>query len=91
MDENASRLADCFLAVFPDISADEIAHASSASVQSWDSVATVTLLAIVEEEFGIEIEVKELARFVSFGGILSFLGEIERQRAQSSYDEGVAR
>lgn len=67
MDEHQMRLTRCFLAVFPELSANEIVKAASTSVQNWDSVAGVALLAEVEEEFGINIEVDDLARFNSFG------------------------
>jgi acyl carrier protein len=77
MDDNQVRLAGCFLEVFPELSSDKIAEASSISVQNWDSVAGVTLLAAVEEEFGIIIEDDDLARFNSFKGFLSYLQEIE--------------
>jgi acyl carrier protein len=84
MDEKEIRLAECFLAVFPELSTDEVTKACSTSVQSWDSVAGVTLLAVVEEEFGISIEVEDLARFDSFKGILSYLQEAGRRRQRSS-------
>jgi acyl carrier protein len=73
MNEQERRLAGCFLAVFPDLATNDVAQASTASLQSWDSVANVTLLAVVEEEFGISIEVDDLAKFDSFKGILDYL------------------
>ncbi|HEY5213722.1 MAG TPA: acyl carrier protein [Acidobacteriaceae bacterium] len=85
MDEQQTRLAGCFLAVFPELSSDRIMEASSISVQNWDSVAGVTLLTVVEEEFGIDIEDDDLARFNSFKGFLSYLQETENG-GQSSGD-----
>lgn len=76
MDENQVRLTNCFQAVFPDLSIDQIHFASSGTVVDWDSVATVTLLAVVEEEFGITIETEDPARFDSFEGLLSHLHEV---------------
>jgi acyl carrier protein len=73
MDEKQMRLAGCFLAVFPELSSDRIMEASSISVQNWDSVAGVTLLTVVEEEFGIIIEDDDFARFNSFKGFLNYL------------------
>jgi acyl carrier protein len=73
MDEKQARLAGCFSAVFPELSADEITKASTTSVQNWDSVAGVTLLAVVEEDFGISIEIDDLTKFDSFAGFLSYL------------------
>jgi acyl carrier protein len=85
MDDKQIRLAGCFLAVFPELSTDRITESSSISVKNWDSVAGVTLLAVVEEEFGITIEANDLARFNSFNGFLKYLEEIE-SCGQNSYD-----
>jgi len=60
------RLANCFQTVFPDLSPEEIPRASSASVATWDSLATVTLVAVIEEEFGITIVPEEYEYMVSF-------------------------
>ena len=87
MDEQQRRLANCFCAVFPELSSEEIIHASSATVQSWDSVAVVTLLTVIEEEFGISIEEDDPAKFDSFPRILSYLQEAER-KSQSPSDVG---
>lgn len=80
MDDQQRRLANCFSAVFPELSSNEIIEASSATVQSWDSVAVVTLLAVIEEEFRISIEEEDLAKFDSFQRILSYLQQARRQR-----------
>jgi acyl carrier protein len=77
MDDRQMRLAECFLAVFPELNTDEITEANSDSVQNWDSVAGVALLAAVEEEFGISIEVDDLTRFNSFKGFVDYLKEVE--------------
>ena len=84
MDEMQVRLAGCFASVFPDLSANEVTEASSASVQNWDSVAGVALLSVVEEEFGISIEIDDLARFNSFKGFLNYLKEVEKDRPISA-------
>jgi len=78
MDEMEKRLAACFSTVLPELPLEEISQASAASVESWDSVATVTLLAVVEEEFGITIGDEEPARFDSFKNILAYLQETVR-------------
>jgi len=79
MDEQVERLANCFGAVFPELSRAEILHASPATVATWDSVAVVTLLTIIEEEFGISIEEDDPAKFDSFDRILSYLQEADRK------------
>jgi len=73
MDVMEQKLVSCFSAVLPELSVDDITHARAASVAGWDSVATVSLLAIVEDEFGIAIEVDDLSQFDSFQGILGYL------------------
>lgn len=80
MYEKKVRLAGCFLAVFPELSAGEIAGASAVSMGNWDSAASVALLAAVEEEFGINIEIDDFARFNSFKGFLEYLQEEEDGR-----------
>ncbi len=60
------RLINCFGTVFPDLSRDEIPLASSTSVASWDSLATVTLVSIIEEEFGMVITPEDYEYMVSF-------------------------
>jgi len=87
MDKQQKRLANCFCAVFPELSGEEIIHASPATVKSWDSVAVVTLLTVIEEEFGISIEEDDPAKFDSFQRILSYLQEAER-KSQSPSDVG---
>jgi acyl carrier protein len=84
MDEQQRRLVNCFAAVFPELSYEEIIEASSATVKSWDSVAVVTLLTVIEEEFGISIDEDDPTRFDSFQQILAYLHEVEKTRPASS-------
>ncbi|MGC2530912.1 MAG: hypothetical protein WA639_24465 [Candidatus Acidiferrum sp.] len=76
MDEQEKRLASCFLTVFPELSWDNVTQATSTTVQGWDSVAVVTLLAVVEEEFGIGIEVDDPAQFDSFQRFLTYMRQV---------------
>ena len=66
MPDIQQRLIDCFSVVFPDLGADEIPRASSASVAAWDSLATVTLVSVVEEEFGVTVSAEEYEQFIFF-------------------------
>jgi acyl carrier protein len=77
MTDAQSRLLRCFNAVFPDLSAEEIPRAAMTSVGSWDSLASVTLIAVVEEEFDIQVAPEALEQFVSFELILGYLQELE--------------
>jgi acyl carrier protein len=68
-----SRLAGCFSAIFPDLSPADIARASISNVPAWDSVATVTLVAVIEEEFGVGVEADDIAQMVSFEDVCRYL------------------
>jgi len=68
-----SRLVGCFSAVFPALPPENIHRARSSTVEGWDSVATATLMALVEEEFAIQVAPEDLVRFVSFQEILAYL------------------
>ena len=67
------RLVKCFSTVFPNLSPDEILHASSDSVPSWDSLAMVTLLAVIEEEFAMQFPPSALENLVSFDAFWKFM------------------
>jgi acyl carrier protein len=73
MDEIQARLMKCFLAVFPDLTESEVARATSLSVEGWDSLASLTLLTVLEEEFAISIDPESLTEFVSFEGVKAIL------------------
>jgi acyl carrier protein len=68
-----SRLVCCLSAVFPSLPREDIPRARSSTVEAWDSLATATLMALVEEEFGIQVAPEDLVRFVSFQEILAHL------------------
>ena len=70
MDQNEQRLINCFEAVFPDLNARDIPKASDKNVSAWDSVATITLASVVEEEFGLHLTPEQIENFTSFHSIL---------------------
>ena len=67
------RLTRCFSVVFPDLTESEILRSSVASVSAWDSLASINLYSLVEEEFGIEISIQDLENLFSFELILEFI------------------
>jgi acyl carrier protein len=73
MDDPQARLARCFRAAFPNLSNEEVLRASTTTVKEWDSVASVTLFAMIEEEFGLEMDLQDLANMVSFERVLNYL------------------
>ncbi|MCB1064311.1 MAG: acyl carrier protein [Verrucomicrobiae bacterium] len=63
---NDPKLINCFQSVFPELVEDEIAKASMASLPSWDSLATVNLISVIEESYQTQISDDELDSFTSF-------------------------
>lgn len=73
MDNAKARLVKCFVAVFPDLRPEEAMNATTANVKTWDSVASVTLFSLMEEEFGLALNADVLDEFSSFGRILAYV------------------
>jgi acyl carrier protein len=66
MHDRDDRLVRCFVSVFPTLPPDQIRDARMESVQAWDSLATVTLVALIGEEFGVQIDLSDLPELYSF-------------------------
>ena len=66
MDETQKRLAGCFQVVFPGMPVGTIPSASQQTVPEWDSVAAITMVSVVEDEFGVELDLDDLADLDSF-------------------------
>lgn len=75
MDTNEVRLQQCFSKVFPDLPLEAIRNASTDSVPAWDSISSVTLLMLVQEEFGVVPDMDRFEEFTSFQGLLDYLRE----------------
>lgn len=73
MADPRDRLMRCFSAVFSRMSEPDILRASVDSTDRWDSLATVSLFAVVEEEFGIEIKIEDIENLVSFESFLNYV------------------
>ena len=68
-----ARISRCFQGIFPNLSDEDITRASTASLVAWDSVAHVQLLALVEEEFGIEFAMEDFEELTSYSLIADHL------------------
>jgi acyl carrier protein len=78
MSDIRERVTRCFSNVFPDLPEDEIPRASTASLPAWDSVAHVTLLSSIAEEFGEPFEIEDYEELVSFPLIVDRLEKPQR-------------
>jgi acyl carrier protein len=54
-DQLTERVRNCFRTVFPDLSDEQIETAVRAETEEWDSLASLELLTVIEEEFGIQL------------------------------------
>jgi acyl carrier protein len=73
MNSIEERVARCFSNVFPDLREDEIPQASMERLAAWDSVAHVTLLSSLSEEFGHSFELEDFEELISYPRILDRL------------------
>jgi acyl carrier protein len=71
--DKRSRLTSCFRAVFPDLAESDASRASTRTLGAWDSVASATLIAVVEEEFDFQFDVAEIEKLNSFDAFLKRL------------------
>ena len=73
MPDVETRLVGCFRAVFPDLSEADIRLASQEKLEQWDSVAAITLVNVIEEEFSTEIDYDRLPELDTFSKVLEYL------------------
>ena len=73
MSEFENRLVTCFASVFPGLTEAEIRKADADSVGTWDSLSFVTLAAVIQEEFNLEIDPEVLADLDSFQAFREYL------------------
>jgi len=71
--EFEERLVRCFASVFPDLTTEQIPQASVKTVSTWDSLAAITLVAVVAEELGVEIDPLDLGELNSYGAMKNYL------------------
>jgi acyl carrier protein len=73
MQDVGTRLVGCFRTIFPDLSEADILAASQDTVDQWDSVAAITLVNVIEEEFSTEIDYDRLPELDSFNKVFEYL------------------
>jgi len=71
--ETKDRLAKCFELVFPDLPTQDIPVASQVTVAAWDSVAAITLVNVIEDEFRFQMDFDLLPELDSFEKILDYI------------------
>lgn len=76
MFDQERRLIRCFATVFPALTEEQIQNATADSTGTWDSLATVTLAAVIQEEFNIEVDPEILPNLDSFSAFRDYLSAV---------------
>ena len=69
---NIEKLKEAFVEGL-EIPMEEVEAATMESVDKWDSIGQMSLVAIIEDAFGIEFEPDEVMRFTSFAAGVDIL------------------
>jgi acyl carrier protein len=69
---NIEKLKNAFVEGL-EIPVVEVENATMDSVEKWDSIGQMSLIAIIEDEFGIELEQEEVMQFTSFAAGVNIL------------------
>lgn len=73
MNNQEHRLVSVFRNAFPDVPEDRIPSITQENTQSWDSVAAITLMNLIEEEFETQLDFEDLAELTSFTRVRDYL------------------
>jgi acyl carrier protein len=73
MNDIQARVSQCFANVFPGVPAAELPRISVGSLARWDSIAHVTLLSAIGEEFSLDISPDDFDELTSYGLILDYV------------------
>ena len=73
MDDVRDKLDRCFALAFPKLDPSQYATASSKHMSEWDSITQLTLLTLIGEEFGRDIDFEEFEGATSFEALAQAL------------------
>jgi acyl carrier protein len=70
-----NRLFRCISSVFPNLMDEDVRQLDVTDLMDMDSLAAVTLVAVIDEEFGVMLDAETLAKLSSFHAIRQYLCE----------------
>jgi acyl carrier protein len=70
------RLRRCFEVAFPELAPEAVATASAETMEEWDSLHAVILVALVEEAFAIRIPTRDYPELRSHAALLAYLQRV---------------
>ena len=85
MNDVGERLARCFLSALPKLTMDNVRDTNVTALSDVDSWASVTLIAVIDEEFGINLSLDQLWELGTFQAIEQFV--VEQRQPSFERDE----
>lgn len=73
MDPVREKLDRCFALVFPQLDPSQYSSAAAQNMSEWNSIAQLTLLTLIGEEFGREIDFEEFEGVTSYEALEKIL------------------
>jgi acyl carrier protein len=73
MNDVRGPLRECFEAAFPAVPLSSLETLTPERDAVWDSLATLTLVMLVEERFGVRIPTDEIPQLLSFHAMAGYL------------------
>ncbi len=73
MTDGEERLIRCFRATFPELAVEQLRDASSATLEDWDSLRSVILIAALEETFELRIAPDDYTALRSYSSVRDYL------------------
>lgn len=70
------RLERCFAIAFPNLAPERITAASVETVEEWDSLHAMMLVALLEEAFAIRIPSRDYPELRSHAAVMAYLTRV---------------
>jgi acyl carrier protein len=74
-----ARLALCISSAFPSLTDFETRRADIEQLADVDSLAAVTLVALIDQEFGVYLDLEDLLKLGNFAGLHQYLANNSRE------------
>jgi acyl carrier protein len=66
MNQTSERLLECFRAVFPELDDGQLTRLKQTEESTWDSLASLSLITVIEEEFDTVLDDESIPELNSF-------------------------
>lgn len=84
MDELDNHLVRCISSIFPNLTEEDIRTSDASQLMAVDSLSAVTLVALIDEEFGVSLDLEGLLNLGSFHALREHLREHGRLNGSSA-------